>query len=203
MFLGFSAVHLWRSYKNRRSSPSAGSKLEWLTKNSTVEFALIGVGALLLPLFLPSMAGATNLLIRWSPLATQTLGGSLIGGSVGLMMLVNGQVLGLSGIIGGLVNPQTENKGTRLCFTLGLGLGSILAQRYLGADLSVSATSTVTAAVGGMLMGAGSAAANGCTSGHGICGITRLSRRSIVATASFFAAALAISTLFKTSSILF
>jgi len=110
----------------------------------------------------------------------------MIGLSAVLLMLFNGRIAGISGIVGGLVGADTNDRLWRLAFLMGL----IFAPLVLG---SVSGTMpditfpmpTVLLVVGGVLVGVGSQLGSGCTSGHGICGISRLSMRSVVATATF------------------
>jgi uncharacterized protein len=201
MFMGFGAIHFWRAYKQYSSHHEKGLHGLWtaVAQHGTIEY-LAALGAVLGINFLSQgSAHSLNLLSGWNPLSIQALGGGIIGLNVGLMMIFNGQILGLSGIMGGLVNPLATDKWIRFLFVLGAGVGSLLAQRFLDVDMTVLSSPSAISALGGILVGAGAALANGCTSGHGICGMTRLSPRSIVATATFFAAALGVSTLFKTS----
>ena len=112
------------------------------------------------------------------------IGGALIGMSAGIMMLFHGKIAGVSGIFGGLL---TGDRGLwRLQFTMGLLLGGVIwlvmdpGAFTLELDRSYGAL-----AVAGLLVGVGTRMGNGCTSGHGVCGIARKSRRSIVATLTF------------------
>lgn len=113
-------------------------------------------------------------------------GGCLIGIAVTLMLLFNGRVTGISGIISSaLTKPSSENLW-RLAFILGLILGGVVMQN-IRPDLFINETARSTAAiiVAGLLVGYGTVLGSGCTSGHGVCGISRFSVRSILATLTF------------------
>lgn len=111
------------------------------------------------------------------------LGGLLIGSAAALYLLVNGRIMGASGIIGGLVDGSgRDSTAERLCFVGGLVAvpGALVwlsggAQTHLTGNLGI-------VVLAGLLVGLGTRLANGCTSGHGVCGISRLSLRGIVAT---------------------
>lgn len=113
-------------------------------------------------------------------------GGVLIGLAVSLMMLFNGRVTGISGIIGGIVKPQKNDLNWRFAFVGGLLFGGLVLQ-FLRPDVFVQISSALSwdYALAGLLVGFGTLLGNGCTSGHGVCGISRLSIRSIVATVTF------------------
>jgi len=120
----------------------------------------------------------------WASLA----GGILLGLASAMFILVNGRILGISGILGGLMSPKRGDTGWRIAFMLGMSLfapaGLISAPRIdAGYALVVLA---------GLLVGYGTRMGSGCTSGHGVCGLSRLSPRSLVATAAFMAAGFAI-----------
>ena len=120
----------------------------------------------------------------WSSLA----GGLLLGLASALFILVNGRVLGISGILGGLLRPAAGDAGWRVWFIAGL-----LAAPLLFTLLATPAAVRVDAGWGalvlaGLLVGAGTRYGSGCTSGHGVCGLSRLSPRSLVATLSFMGA---------------
>ncbi|AKZ63463.1 YeeE/YedE [Herbaspirillum hiltneri N3] len=126
----------------------------------------------------------TNMVI-WRSLA----GGALIGLAAAMLILFNGRIAGISGILGGLIGRA--NKGEKLwrgMFLAGLLLAAPL-WRLMGAlpDATITAT-TPLLIVGGVLVGVGTRYAGGCTSGHGVCGISRGSVRSFVATAAFMMA---------------
>ncbi len=119
-------------------------------------------------------------------------GGLLIGASAALLLLLNGRIAGISGILGGLLAPARGEAGWRAAFLIGLiaapliytGLGGTLPETRLDA----SAAGLVVA---GLLVGFGSRLGSGCTSGHGVCGIGRGSPRSLAATGIFMAVAIA------------
>ncbi|RFA29380.1 YeeE/YedE [Alkalilimnicola ehrlichii] len=117
----------------------------------------------------------------WSALA----GGVLIGLSAALFVLLNGRIAGISGILGGLLRPSRNDIGWRVAFLLGL-LAAPLAW------LAVAGTPTIEVAAGyplivaaGLIVGISTRYASGCTSGHGVCGLSRLSPRSLIATLAF------------------
>lgn len=114
-------------------------------------------------------------------------GGALIGLSASLMLLLNGRVTGISGILNALMAPsEREERTWRVLFVAGLVLGGLLVSLVMGAAVEAP-TSLATATVAGVLVGVGTRIGNGCTSGHGVCGISRLSARSLVATITFIA----------------
>ena len=124
----------------------------------------------------------------WASLA----GGALIGLAAVLLMAANGRIAGVSGIISRLLPPAAESaqRLTGIAFVVGLLLAAPLSRALTGqwAAQSVS-TDLLTLLLGGLLVGFGSVLGNGCTSGHGVCGISRFSMRSIVATMTFMATA--------------
>ncbi len=117
------------------------------------------------------------------------VGGLLIGLAVALVLLLNGRVAGISGIVGGLLTLRTGDTIWRAAFVAGLVLGAL---GYLSAaDVPVTVLAPLPAILaGGLLVGFGTRLGSGCTSGHGLCGMARLSRRSMVATATFFGVAM-------------
>jgi uncharacterized membrane protein YedE/YeeE len=121
------------------------------------------------------------------------IGGVLIGLSAVLLMLSTGRIAGVSGIFAGLINPQTGDRPWRAAFIAGLIVAPITAM-LLGyaAPMPQMPGSYVTIVVGGFLVGFGARLGSGCTSGHGICGIARLSPRSIAATGVFMVAAIVV-----------
>ena len=130
------------------------------------------------------MTIAWTVFTPWASLA----GGVLVGAAAALLILFNGRIAGISGIVGGLLRPKRGDVGWRLAFVLGL-LGAPLAWKLVAAAprLHVAATAPVLVAAG-LLVGVGTRLGSGCTSGHGVCGIARGSWRSIAATALFMAA---------------
>ena len=120
---------------------------------------------------------------------TGLLGGLLIGLSAVLLLWVNGRIAGISGIVGGLLSPTQGEMAWRASFVIGMltgGAAYLLATGGLGVAVQVN---TGLMALAGLLVGFGTRLGGGCTSGHGVCGIGRLSQRSIVATGSFMLAA--------------
>jgi len=116
------------------------------------------------------------------------LGGGLIGLSESLLLMTTGRITGISGIIAGMLVPASDGRLWRGLFVAGLILGCGLV-RLVSADavpITIAASSGELL-VAGLLVGFGTRLANGCTSGHGICGVSRLSPRSIVATLTFMA----------------
>src|SRR3954454_3651156 len=120
------------------------------------------------------------------------IGGVLIGLSAVLLMLLTGRIAGISGIFSGLLNLRGEDKGWRIAFIVGLILAPIIAG-WIGYGMSQPKlpASWVIIVAAGLLVGFGTRLGGGCTSGHGICGIGRLSARSMAATIVFVAMAVA------------
>ena len=125
-----------------------------------------------------------NQFTPWASLA----GGILLGLASALFILVNGRILGISGILGGLLPPKVGDTTWRVAFLLGLFAApavfhAVVPAQYITAPRIDATDLTVVAA--GLLVGIGTRYASGCTSGHGVCGLSRLSPRSLLATASF------------------
>ena len=134
---------------------------------------------------------------NFTPLSA-AIGGALIGLSSVLLMLLAGRIAGISGIFGGLLNPDSSDRGWRIAFLAGLILAPLLAA-WIGYGMptpQLPSSWTVIAAAG-LLVGFGSRLGGGCTSGHGICGVARLSVRSIAATAIFMLTAIATVAIFR------
>jgi uncharacterized protein len=120
------------------------------------------------------------------------IGGGLIGLSAVMLMLLTGRIAGISGIFGGLLDLKAGDKDWRIAFIAGLILAPLLAG-WIGYGMpspQLPASWTVIIAAG-LLVGFGTRLGGGCTSGHGICGVARLSPRSIAATVIFMLAAIA------------
>ena len=114
------------------------------------------------------------------------VGGVVIGIAVSMMLLFNGRVVGISGIVGALLQPKTLDKSWRFFFVLGLIFGGIVLRYFYPIAFSLSAPApSYDYVIAGFLVGVGTLLGNGCTSGHGVCGISRLSLRSIAATMTF------------------
>ena len=116
------------------------------------------------------------------------LGGALIGAAATLILLGLGRVAGIAGIYGGLWQRQTHDRTWRLAFVAGLLVAGLIGALVAPAAIAASPASTGMVAVAGLLVGVGTRLGSGCTSGHGVCGISRLSIRSLVATVTFIAA---------------
>jgi uncharacterized membrane protein YedE/YeeE len=124
--------------------------------------------------------------VAFTPIAS-LFGGALIGLSASALLALNGRIAGISGILGGLVNGDALDRGWRAAFLGGLLGGGVLVTLLFPAALQSSASSLpvgITVAAG-LLVGLGTQLGGGCTSGHGVCGISRLSKRSLVATMTF------------------
>ncbi|MEP6505453.1 MAG: YeeE/YedE family protein [Betaproteobacteria bacterium] len=128
-----------------------------------------------------------NAFTPWSSLA----GGMLIGLAAAMLILLNGRIAGISGVLGGLLRPARGDVAWRAAFLVGL-VGAPIAWRLFAAlpelRIDVGTTGVVAA---GLLVGLGTRYGSGCTSGHGVCGLSRLSLRSLVATLVFMAAGFA------------
>ena len=123
---------------------------------------------------------------------TSLIGGVLLGLSAALFILLNGRVVGISGIIGGLLAPRAGDTGWRLSFVLGL-LAAPSAYLLFAAPVVPRIDAEWGLLVlAGLLVGIGTRYGSGCTSGHGVCGLSRLSPRSLVATLSFMGAGFAV-----------
>jgi hypothetical protein len=123
----------------------------------------------------------------WASLA----GGVILGVASALFILLNGRVLGISGILGGLVKPQRGDTGWRIAFVAGLLVAPMLWRLFAQpAEFRID-TGWAVLVVGGLLVGWGTRYGSGCTSGHGVCGLARLSPRSLAATLAFMAAGFA------------
>src|SRR5512135_3648105 len=114
------------------------------------------------------------------------LGGVLIGLSAATMLLLDGKIAGISGILGGVLKPTKGDTFWRVCFLVGLFAGGLtlrllLANAY---DFGIIRPYPMLV-IAGLLVGFGTRLGSGCTSGHGVCGVSRLSPRSIVATGTF------------------
>jgi uncharacterized membrane protein YedE/YeeE len=115
------------------------------------------------------------------------LGGVVLGVGVAILVLANGRVAGISGIVGGLLKPRAGDIGWRLAFVAGLLVAPLLYSAFAGAPRIAIDASFPIVILAGVVVGVGVRYGGGCTSGHGVCGISRLSPRSLVATISFIA----------------
>lgn len=113
------------------------------------------------------------------------IGGSIIGIAVSLLLLFNGKVLGVSGILGELFNNPLSKNYWRLFFVLGLLISPLIFRIFHPIPLIEISSNKLLIILGGLLVGFGSRLGSGCTSGHGVCGLARLSVRSFIATMTF------------------
>ena len=120
----------------------------------------------------------------WSALA----GGALIGLAASLLILANGRIAGISGIVGGLLRPKAGDSGWRVAFIAGLLIAPWLLTWALPLAAPQIDAGPLRLIAAGLLVGVGTRYGAGCTSGHGVCGLSRLSLRSLVATLVFMAA---------------
>ena len=116
-------------------------------------------------------------------------GGLLIGVATALLLLLNGRIAGISGILGELLHPRRNDIAWRLLFIAGLIISPLVYSLFHTLPDATITASTGTIVIAGLLVGIGTRYAAGCTSGHGICGMSRLSPRSIVATLVFMLSA--------------
>jgi uncharacterized membrane protein YedE/YeeE len=123
----------------------------------------------------------------WASLA----GGIMLGLAAALFVLLNGRVLGISGILGGLVKPQAGDVGWRIAFIAGLIAAPVLWRLFAPLPVARVEASLPVLVIAGLLVGWGTRYGSGCTSGHGVCGLARLSPRSLAATLAFMAAGFA------------
>jgi hypothetical protein len=119
------------------------------------------------------------------------IGGVIIGIAAAMLVFMNGRIAGISGIVGGLFRPAPGDVAWRLAFVAGLIAAPLLYAIVAALPPIVIEASYPTLIVAGVLVGIGTRYGAGCTSGHGVCGVSRLSPRSIVATLSFMAAGFA------------
>jgi len=118
-------------------------------------------------------------------------GGLLIGIAASILLLASGRVSGISGILGGLLVRTRGDVAWRALFLAGLVGAGVLAFLIAPQSIGSSPRGLVGLAVAGLLVGVGTRLGNGCTSGHGVCGVSRLSARSMIATATFMATGIA------------
>jgi uncharacterized membrane protein YedE/YeeE len=115
------------------------------------------------------------------------LGGALIGSGSALLLLTHGRIAGVSGIAGELLRRTTPDRAWRLAFLAGLVAAGAAAAAVLPAAIGVPVRPLAVIVIAGLLVGFGARLGDGCTSGHGVCGLSRLSVRSLVAVATFMA----------------
>ncbi|HEY6242093.1 MAG TPA: YeeE/YedE family protein [Burkholderiales bacterium] len=131
--------------------------------------------------------------IAWNSFtpASALIGGAIIGAAAALFAVLNGRIAGISGILGGLLRPQSGDISWRIAFVAGLVAAPLAWNLFAvlpGIQIDAGFGALIPA---GLLVGVGTRYGAGCTSGHGVCGVSRLSSRSIAATAAFMAAGFA------------
>lgn len=114
-------------------------------------------------------------------------GGALIGVASALLFLTHGRIAGISGVLGSLLPPMASDRGWRLAFVAGLLAAGAVAAVAAPSAVGASVRSPALVIVAGLLVGYGTRWGSGCTSGHGVCGLSRLSQRSMVSVAVFMA----------------
>ncbi len=122
---------------------------------------------------------------------TSFAGGILIGAAAAMLVLLNGRIAGISGIVGGLLTPRRADIGWRLAFVVGLFAAPLLMLLFGQAVAPRIDAGFGMLVAAGLLVGIGTSYGSGCTSGHGVCGLSRLSPRSLAATAAFMLAGIA------------
>ncbi|AIY42126.1 putative transmembrane protein [Collimonas arenae] len=125
-------------------------------------------------------------LAHFTPIAALA-GGLLIGFAAMLLVIGNGRIAGISGILGGLFNAPPGDRVWRIAFVLGLLAAPWLFKSFTSLPVATITSSPLTLVAAGLLVGIGTRYASGCTSGHGVCGLSRGSVRSLAATATFMA----------------
>ena len=117
-----------------------------------------------------------------------TIGGALIGGAAVLLLFAHGRIAGISGIVGGMMTASKGDRSWRGAFLLGLLAGGVVLLMAYPEAIAESPRSLGLTIIGGLLVGFGTRLGSGCTSGHGVCGVGRLSPRSLVSTMVFITA---------------
>ena len=128
-----------------------------------------------------------NLFTPWAALA----GGILLGLASAIFILVNGRILGISGIVGGLLRPKAGDALWRIAFVLGMLTAPVLYLLVVGPVPATIDAGWGSVVLAGLMVGVGTRYGSGCTSGHGVCGLSRLSLRSLAATLAFMGAGFA------------
>lgn len=129
-------------------------------------------------------------MINWSAFTplTSLAGGILIGIAAAVLLLGNGRIAGISGILGGVWSTGRGDRLWRVAFVVGMLLSPLAYSLFAQMPAAVIEADTLTLVVAGLLVGLGTRYASGCTSGHGVCGLSRGSVRSLTATLSFMGA---------------
>ena len=129
------------------------------------------------------------MLIDWNNFTpwTALAGGALIGLATAIFILFNGRIAGITGILGGLIRPKLQDIGWRIAFIVGLILSPAIWKLFGTLPAIEIEVGNALLAIAGLIVGISTRYGSGCTSGHGVCGISRLSPRSIIATLAFMA----------------
>ena len=114
-------------------------------------------------------------------------GGAMIGAASALLLISHGRIAGISGVVGSLLPPAARDRGWRIAFLAGLLAAGAIAAVVAPSAVGASVRSLPAVVVAGLLVGFGTRLGSGCTSGHGVCGLSRLSARSLAAVATFMA----------------
>lgn len=109
----------------------------------------------------------------------------MIGAASALLLVTHGRIAGISGILGSLLRPDTRDRGWRYAFISGLVVTGVLGMLFVPAAIGAVTQPRAVVAIAGLLVGVGTSIGNGCTSGHGVCGLSRLSPRSLIAVPTF------------------
>jgi uncharacterized membrane protein YedE/YeeE len=112
-------------------------------------------------------------------------GGALIGLAATILWVTLGRVAGVSGVWGELLTPATRDRGWRIAFVAGMVVAGVVAAMVSSTSITRSPAPLPVVAIGGLLVGFGTRLGTGCTSGHGVCGLSRFSRRALVAVTTF------------------
>jgi len=130
------------------------------------------------------------MLIDWNAFSPwhALMGGALVGAAAALFVLLNGRIAGISGVLGGLLRPVKGDVAWRAAFVIGLIVAPLIYLLFGSPPKPRIDADFGALVLAGLLVGVGTRYGAGCTSGHGVCGLSRLSPRSIVATAAFMAA---------------
>ena len=117
------------------------------------------------------------------------IGGMMIGIAASALLIFNGRIMGISGILNGALKFNKSDFGWRFSFLMGLFSGAIILKAFYPGVFDVPQAGWIEVVIGGVLVGVGTTIGSGCTSGHGVCGLPRFAPRSLMATAVFMSVA--------------